>query len=154
MHISQFKTSKFLKKEDVGPGVLVTIDHIEQANVAMAGEPEDLKYVLIFEEDLKPMVLNTVNARLIALHLGSEETDDWHGQQITLYSDPSIMYGGKMIGGIRVRPKPSLTAQPKRPAVKPAASVPATAPVPAKTTVLPPPPLVEEEVGGDDDVPF
>lgn len=107
MHINQFKESKFLRKEDCGRGILVTIDKIIQENVAKEGSPEELKYCLLFREDINPMVLNITNARLIAGIVGSEDTDDWQGNQVVLYNDPSISFGGKVMGGIRVRaPKP------------------------------------------------
>ncbi len=126
MNINQIKDSKFLKKEDCGKGILVTIESIDQQNVAMQGEPEELRYVLHFREDIKPMILNTTNAKLIAHALGSEETDEWHGHQIVLYNDPTIMFGGKMIGGIRARaPKPAA-----KPAAAPAKPAPAPAPEP------------------------
>lgn len=120
MNINQIKDSKFLKKEDCGKGILVTIGSISQENVAMANEPEELRYALHFQEDLKPMILNTTNAKLIASILGSEETEDWQGRQVVLFNDPTIMFAGKMMGGIRVRaPKPKAAA-PAAPAPKPA----------------------------------
>ena len=30
---------------------------------------------------------------------------DWLGQQIVLYTDPNVSYGGKLVGGIRIRAK-------------------------------------------------
>ncbi len=49
------------------------------------------------------MVLNNTNAQIIAMILKSEETDDWIGKQIVLYDDPNVSFGGKLVGGIRVR---------------------------------------------------
>src|SRR5947209_3260144 len=103
MNISQIRDSKYLKKEDVDPPKLVTIKTITEENVAMEGRPEDLKYALHFDELDKPMILNSTNAQLIAKALGSEETDEWSGQQIVLNNDPNDSFGGKLVGGIRVR---------------------------------------------------
>jgi hypothetical protein len=142
MNISQLRDSKFLRKEDCGKGVLLTIDRIEQTNVAMNDQPEELKHILCFQEDVKPMILNTTNATLIASVTGSDETDDWHGHQIVAYNDPTVMNRGKVTGGIRVR-------APKR---QPPRSAPA-APAPAPARPAPAPePLPPEMV--DDDVPF
>jgi len=44
MNISELKESRFLKKEDCGTGILVTISKVTQENVAKEGAPEDLKY--------------------------------------------------------------------------------------------------------------
>ena len=64
--INDIKSSKFLKKEDVGEGSLVTIRSLGQQNVAKEGAEEDMKWVLHFDEFEKPMVLNSTNAQLIA----------------------------------------------------------------------------------------
>lgn len=102
-HISEMRDSKFLKKEDCGDGITVTIAGCQQMNVAMESQAPDLKWCLSFTEDLKPMVMNATNAQLIAAALGSENTDDWIGQKIVLYNDASIMFQGKLTGGIRAR---------------------------------------------------
>jgi len=126
MHISEMKESRFLTKHDVGDGVLLTITTIEQENVAPKDKEEELKYCVSFEESEKPMVLNSTNAQLIALIAKSEETDDWKGTKIVLYNDPSISFGGKITGGIRVRAPKGQATKPKvaaKPATKPVSDV-------------------------------
>lgn len=106
MNINELKDSKFLKRADVGEGTIVTITGIEQVNVAKEGAPEDKKWALHVAEFDKSMVLNSTNGQLIAQALKSEESDDWTGKQVVLYDDPSVSYGGKLVGGIRVRAVP------------------------------------------------
>ncbi len=103
MKISELKQSRFLTKEDCDPPVTVTVAGVEKTNVAPAGEKTDEKYTMLFQEDLKPMVLNSTNGSLIARFLGSDDSDDWIGKQIVLYHDPSVTFAGKLVGGIRVR---------------------------------------------------
>ncbi len=103
MHISQLKSSNFLKKEDVDRPALVTIKTVSQENVAKEGAPQDLKWAIHFEELDKPMILNSTNGQLIARITGSEDSDDWAGKAVVLYHDPNVSYAGKLIGGIRVR---------------------------------------------------
>jgi hypothetical protein len=103
MRIGKMKESKFIKREDVGEGKLVTISGLEQQNVAMDDQPEDLKWIIRFEEFDKGMVLNWTNIQLIAKAVGSEETDEWIGKRIVIYDDPNVSFGGKLVGGIRVR---------------------------------------------------
>jgi len=99
--------SKFLKKEDVGNGKLVTVKAIEQENVAMDNQPADMKYTLVFNELKKPLVLNSTNIQLAASIFASQDTDDWMGKPLVLYVDPNVSFGGQVVGGIRVRaPKP------------------------------------------------
>ena len=105
MHINQLKESNYLKKEDCDPPILVTIDHLSQKNVALEGETAEMKFCLHFREPIKPMIINSTNAQLIARATGSEETDDWKGKQIVLFNDPNVSFRGELVGGIRVRPK-------------------------------------------------
>ena len=123
MNISQLKESKFLKKDDCGSGILVTIDHLTHENVAKEGSDPEMKWAVHFKETDKPMVLNSTNAQLIAGITKSEETDDWTGHKIVLYNDPTVSFGGKVMGGIRVRAPRNQPAKPTQPAPKLAAPV-------------------------------
>lgn len=102
--VNDVKNSKFLKKEDVGAGVLVTIRQVHQENVAKEGAEPEMKWCLSFNEFEKPMVLNSTNAQIIAQITGIEDPiESWAGKEIVLYNDPTVSFGGKLIGGIRVR---------------------------------------------------
>lgn len=83
--------------------MLVTIRQITQENVAKSGAPEELRWCIHFEECDKPAVLNSTNGQIIASIVKSEETDNWAGHKIVLYDDPTVSFGGKLVGGIRVR---------------------------------------------------
>lgn len=107
------KASKFLKRDDVGRGMLVTIQEVSQENVAKEGAPEELKWCIHFRETEKPLVANFTNLQLIARACNSEDTEGWENCQVVLYDDPNVSFGGKLVGGIRVR-------APKAGAVKPA----------------------------------
>jgi hypothetical protein len=118
--VSEMRESKFLKQTDVGAGALMTITGCHQHNVAMQGAEPDLKWCLSFHESDKPLVLNSTNAQLCEKALGSDDTDDWVGKQIVLYTDPNVSYGGKVVGGIRVRaPKTKLASTPVKKAPLP-----------------------------------
>lgn len=111
--ISEMRESKFLKQSDVGAGVLMTVTGCQQHNVAASGADPELKWCLTFHEHDKPLVLNSVNAQLCAQVFGSDDTDDWMGKKIVLFTDPSVTYGGKLVGGIRVRAPKMTVAKPK-----------------------------------------
>jgi hypothetical protein len=133
MNINELKKSNFLKKEDVTPPVLATIESVTQQNVAMEGAPQELRWCVHFKDIEKPMVLNSTNGQLIAMILKQEDTDNWAGGRVVLYNDPSIAFQGKLVGGIRVR-------APK---------------VAAKAVAAPaPPPEPEPEQEQDPEVPF
>jgi hypothetical protein len=132
---SEMRESKFLKQSDVGQGLLVTVHNCQQHNVAAEGAGHEMKWCLSFHEVDKPLVLNSTNIQLCEMMFGSDNTDDWVGQKLVLYVDPTVSYGGKITGGIRVRaPKVKGTI---KPAPKP----------------MPPPPPVADELT-DDDIPF
>lgn len=136
---SEMRESKFLKKEDVGVGALMTVNGCEQYNVAMEGAPPEHKWCLTFEESDKPLVLNSTNIQLCERIFGSDDTDVWVGKKIVLYTDPNVSYAGNVVGGIRVR------APKVRPQAVPVA-------VNAPRVVAPPPAPVSELT--DDDIPF
>ncbi len=147
-NIAQLRESKFLKKEDCGNGILLTIREVFQQNVAKEGAPPEEKWCVGFDETEKPLVLNSGNAQMIASITGSDETEGWPGHKIVAYNEPSVMYAGKVIGGIRVR---APRGQAARQAAQPAATQPprTAAPATAKPASKPAP---AENL--DEDVPF
>lgn len=100
-NVDDLRTSRFITKADVP--ILVTIKGWEKMDVSMENQPPDMKYVLHFNEHPKPFVLNQTNGQLIAKIAGSADFDDWTGKKIFLYLDDTVMFGGEMKGGVRVR---------------------------------------------------
>lgn len=98
--IHEMIDSKFLKKEDAGDGILVTIKGVEKRDVGTESEPEQ-KWVLMLEE-CKPLVLNATNLALLEKALGSDDSDDWDGKKVVLFNDENVSFGGKLTGGVRV----------------------------------------------------
>lgn len=145
MHYSQLKESKYLKQDDCGSGILVTISQLTQENMAKEGEPEDLKYVLHFEETEKLLSINSTNGQIIASITGEDDTDNWVGHKIVLYKDPNVQFKGKLVGGIRVRApknKAAAAAHTHSKLGKPLQKAPPNIP------------QDEPEAGEEDDVPF
>jgi len=116
---SEMRESKFLKQSDVGAGMLMTVSGCEKHNVAQEGAEPELKWCLLFEETDKPLVLNSTNIQLAERVFDSDNTDNWIGKKIVLYVDPNVSYGGKVVGGIRVR-APKKNAKPAPPPPPPA----------------------------------
>jgi hypothetical protein len=117
MNLSDLKESKFLKKEDVGDGVLVTIRAITTENVAKEGAEPDLKAAIHFDELPKPLILNSTNGQIISQITGAEDNIEktWVGYKVVLYTDPNVTFGGKLVGGIRARkPKAGAIIQPQK----------------------------------------
>lgn len=118
--LRDLRNSKFLKREDVGVGVLVTISKVEPVNVAKDGADPEMKYAVYFDELEKPLVLNATNGEIIAGITGHEDDIErnWLGVKVVLYDDPNVFYSGKKTGGIRVRAPRNQPAKPKPEPVK------------------------------------
>lgn len=147
MHISQLKESKYLKKEDVGPGTLLTIAKVFEENIAKEGAAPEMKWAIEFSECDKPLILNSTNGQLIAQITGSEDSDGWIGRKVVLYTDPSITFGGKLVGGIRVRAPKGKAAQAPAPPAAIKKAIETSAPSPAAG-------LPAEDPNAEDDIPF
>lgn len=101
--VGEMVSSKYLKQSDVPDPVIVTVQGVKQVNMAKEGEAPEMKWAIKFSEMDKPMVLNSTNIHVAARVFGSEETDDWKGKEIVLYTDPSVSFGGQVVGGLRFR---------------------------------------------------
>jgi hypothetical protein len=124
--IGQMTPSKFLKKDDFPEaGKVVTFQRFVKENVARDNEPPEHKWVCYFAGEEKGLVMNSTNLQRAARAMGSEDTDDWIGRQIVAFCDPDIEFGGKLVGGIRLRAvKPSAGAQKAREQAAPAGDEP------------------------------
>lgn len=100
--LSEMLPSRFLKKDDAAQPLLLTIGDVEQVNVAPDGQPPEMKWTMTFPELDKPLVLNSTNLHIVGQTYG-EDTDGWMGQKIVLYHDPNVSFGGKLVGGLRLR---------------------------------------------------
>ena len=123
--INEMLPSSYLKQTDFDEsGTIVTVQNILEKNVARQDEPVEMKWLVHFVEFEKAMVLNTTNINALSKACGSDDTDDWTGKEVIVYVDPTIGYGGKITGGLRIRkyvvaapPKQAVKAAPRQPVV-------------------------------------
>lgn len=101
MRLSDLFPSKYLKAADLGDRqVLVTIDAV------MIEEIDDddqtiRKPVVYFHGKEKGLVMNITNGKAIAALYG-EETDEWIGRDVILYSR-MVDFKGNEVPGLRVK---------------------------------------------------
>ena len=100
--LAEMLPSKFLKQADVPAPALVYLTRISKEQVNQENEPEEHKWVAHFREFDRPLVLNTTNLNALSLIFGSEDSDDWRGECV-IYTDPNVSFGGKLVGGLRLR---------------------------------------------------
>lgn len=107
-NVNDLSTSKYLKKEDVGEGVVATVTGARKEDVSMQDQPAEMKWLLLLDgkdlsgEPLKPLVMNKTNGILMQAITGKGNSDDWVGTQIVLWNDPSVIFGNN-VGGTRVK---------------------------------------------------
>ena len=103
--------AKYLKKEDIPSPINTSILWTKEEEVTAPGKGTETRLVLYFDGLKKGLVLNTANAEGLAEITGTDEYEQWSDVPIQLYVDPDVKYGGKKIGGIRIR-KPTLVQVP------------------------------------------
>ena len=101
MKFGQMFPSNYLKKEDFPSPRLFTIKQLAMEEI-QGDHGKEIKPVMYFADVEKGMVLNKGNGETCAEAFG-EETDGWAGKRIEVYCDPSVSFGGKRVGGIRLR---------------------------------------------------
>ena len=94
--------SKYLSQGDLPlPKRAVIASVMMDTLTDMHGRSEE-KAIVLFAGDVKPLVLNLTNWDTIQDAYG-EDTDQWAGKVVELYTDPNVMLGAIRKGGIRVR---------------------------------------------------
>ena len=89
-----------------GKDLIVTISSIEfHESLKVQGVSKVNVFLAKFtDSELKPMVLNSTNMKMLHKLSKSKETDNWHGMTIQLYVDPKVKLMGEEVGGLRIRP--------------------------------------------------
>lgn len=101
------RTSPWLASEDlIGLGdVAAEIEDvlIYDAVVFDGGRKEANVPALKFKGKQKQLVLRTSANRKTLVRMFGANTQTWRGKTIHLYHDPAVKFGGKTVGGIRIR---------------------------------------------------
>ena len=96
--------AQFLKKDDIIPGgQVVTIARFEMTDIDERDGGTKQKVCVHFQELDKPLVLNSTNAQALKLFTAAEMPLDAIGKKVEMYVDPSVSFGGQIMGGIRFR---------------------------------------------------
>lgn len=98
-------------KED-GPQrlVIVSVDITEFEAKKGKTKPER-RLELTFTDDRK-LTLNNGNTQVLIAAFG-DDTDEWEGKAIIAFHDPSVMFGSKRVGGVKVKvPAAKVVAKP------------------------------------------
>ena len=106
--------AKYLKKEDIPSPVNTSILWIKEEEVTAPGKGTETRLVLYFDGLKKGLVLNQANADALAEITGTDDYEKWAATPVQLCVDPDVTYGGKKVGGVRIRkPTPVSVPVPK-----------------------------------------
>ena len=97
---------------DIKGDIVATIKEIKKEEVVGEFGKKVNKPVCYFVENIKPMVLNSTNMKIITKLYKTPDYKNWKGKKIQIYVDPKVKYKGETTGGIRIREKVVYTDQP------------------------------------------
>lgn len=94
--------SKYLSQSDIMRPTQALIASITLETLGQGAEQEQKAVAHFSDHNLKSMVLNNANWMTLEEAYG-DESDFWTGKRVEIYVDPSIMFGKKRVGGLRLR---------------------------------------------------
>ncbi len=107
MKVSEVFSGDYLKAADLdGHEPVVIIAGVEEKEFDNGN-----KLVISFQGKKKSLVANKTNSSRIA-YLHGDETDDWIGREIQLYTE-MVDFQGKPMPAIRIRPAPKRNGKPQ-----------------------------------------
>ena len=96
MKVNELFPSKYLRASDLDGDTVVTIKSLMVEEIGGERKP-----VMYFPEIAQGLVLNKTNTGIIA-SLYDNETDNWPGRKIILYST-EVDFRGEIVDAVRVR---------------------------------------------------
>jgi hypothetical protein len=135
MRTADMVKSKFWRGKDLkgAPAVVLTIAEVTEELMGR-GTRQDVKAILWFNETLKGLRLNSTNVAVLEEAYGPD-SDLWRGGRVRLSFDPTVMFGGERVGGVKVQTPAGIHYQAQANqgawgAPQPAPASPAAPPVP------------------------
>ena len=98
---SEMIVTKYMGHADVDPPIIVTVKTVTLEEVGRDDE-KDQRWFMWFHEVKKGFRLNVTTIRILEAAWGMH-TDLWIGKRIKLWWDPTVLFGGKPVGGVKVR---------------------------------------------------
>jgi hypothetical protein len=112
MRTSEMIKSKFWRARDLEGQrpVTLTISDVTEELLGR-GARQDVKCFLWFRDHQKGLQLNKTLVTLLELAYGPD-SEAWVGQRIRLSYDPSVMFGDRAVGGVRLETPPGVLYTP------------------------------------------
>ncbi|MCK5611018.1 hypothetical protein KAR91_54600 [Candidatus Pacearchaeota archaeon] len=91
---------------EANSNLVFTIKCVKQEiGVRVAGKKGNHN-IAYFHENIKPLVLNATNSKVVSALANSKFIEDWANVAIQLYIDPTVKMKGEIVGGVRINPNP------------------------------------------------
>lgn len=88
-----------------GTKLVFTIKYVKQEiNTVVAGKKINAN-IAYFNEQIKPLVLNATNSKVMKQLCNSPFVEDWQNITVQLYIDPTARLKGEVVGGVRILPE-------------------------------------------------
>lgn len=88
-----------------GSELIFTVSHVNQEMGAKVAGKKINANIAYFNEDIKPMVLNAGNSKIMKELSGSVFVENWRGIMVQLYIDRDAKLMGAVVGGVRISPR-------------------------------------------------
>ena len=107
-HLGQADVEEFIEEKK---SLIFTISHVKQEIGVMVAGRKGNYNIAYFKENIKPMVLNAGNSKIVRSFCGgSSFIEDWNNVLVQIYIDPTVKMKGEVVGGLKIHPnQPSLT---------------------------------------------
>ncbi len=102
MKRSEAFPSNYLGKDDVQKPFIAVIASVAMAELKGDNGIEHKPTMHFADGSTKPMIVNNVNWLTCEESYGPD-SDFWNGKPVEIYVDPTIMFGNKRVGGVRLR---------------------------------------------------
>lgn len=108
MRTSDMIKSKFWRARDVEGQAPVTLTIADVTEELMGrGARQDVKCFLWFKEHAKGLQLNKTRVNTLEAAFGPD-SELWVGKRVRLSFDPTVEFGGRAVGGIRLQTPPGV----------------------------------------------
>ena len=100
--LSNMFPSRYIKADDLDRPRVLVIRDIVMENVSPDGATPEDKPVAYFDRAKKGLVLNRTNAGVLG-DLFGDDTEAMVGRSVELYVDPTVVFRGERVAGLRLR---------------------------------------------------
>ena len=107
--------SDYLSSADIDDkDVILTIVRVELKDCITASGKKLCNVAFFKEKDVKPMILNVTNSKVIRKFSGNKQhLEEWVNIPIRVYVDQKVKFGSDIVEGLRIRDIQPTTAKPK-----------------------------------------